>query len=85
LIHVIYIELSGEPAVYDWDRIVLRPVRSKDNQDVGNVISVEKDTFTIHSGRYEFIVSKNDVEGFTGGEVLLSKNYVDLQKSKIKP
>lgn len=77
--------MSGEPPVYNWDRIVLKPVRSKDNQDVGNVISVEKDSFTIHSGRYEFIVSKNDVEGFNGGEVFLSKNYADLQKNKIKP
>lgn len=63
----------------------MKPVRSKDNQDVGNVISIEKDSITIHSGRYEFIVSKNDVEGFNGGEVFLTKNYVDLQKSKMKP
>lgn len=77
--------MSKEPPVYNWDRIVLKPVRSKDNQDVGNVISIEKDSFTIHSGRYEFIVSKNDVEGFNGGEVFLSKNYADLQKNKIKP
>ena len=77
--------MSSEPAVYNWDKIVLKPVRSKDNQDVGEVISVEKDSITIHSGRYEFIVSKNDVEGFNGGEVFLSKNYADLQKTKIKP
>ena len=77
--------MSSEPAVYNWDKIILKPVRSKDNQDVGNVICVEQDTVTIHDGRYEYKVSKNDVEGFTGGEVLLSKNYVDLQKSKIKP
>ena len=77
--------MSSEPAVYNWDKIVLKPVRSKDNQDVGEVISVEKDSITIHSGRYEFIVSKNDVEGFNGGEVFLSKNYSDLGKTKIKP
>ena len=77
--------MSNEPVVYNWDRIVLKPVRSKDNQDVGNVISIEQDSFTIHSGRYEFIVSKNDVEGFNGGEVFLNKNYIDLQKTKIKP
>ncbi|HJU60177.1 MAG TPA: hypothetical protein VJ583_10525 [Nitrososphaeraceae archaeon] len=77
--------MSSEPAVYNWDKIVLKPVRSKDNQDVGEVISVEKDSITIHSGRYEFIVSKNDVEGFNGAEVFLSKNYTDLQKTKIKP
>ena len=77
--------MSSEPAVYNWDKIVLKPVRSKDNQDVGNVISVEKDSFTIHSGRYEFIVPKNDVEGFNGGEVFLSKNMQIYRKLKLNP
>jgi hypothetical protein len=77
--------LSSEPAVYNWDKIVLKPVRSKDNQDVGNVICVEQDTVTIHDGRYEYKVSKNDVEGFNGGEVFLLRYYADLQKNKIKP
>ena len=48
--------MSTEPAVYNWDKIILRPVRSKDNQDVGNVICVEQDTVTIHDGRYEYKV-----------------------------
>jgi hypothetical protein len=64
--------MSSEPAVYNWDKIILKPVRSKD-------------TVTIHDGRYEYKVSKNDVEGFNGGEVFLLKDYADLQKSKIKP
>jgi hypothetical protein len=77
--------MSTDSPVYNWDRIVLRPVRSKDNQDVGNVISIEKDTFTVHSGRYEFTIPKNGVEGFNGGEVSLNKNYDELQKNKMKP
>lgn len=77
--------MSADPPVYNWDRIVLKPVRSKDNQDVGNVISIENETFTVHSGRYEFIISKNDVEGFNGGEVLLNKSYDELEKNKKKP
>ena len=74
-----------DPPVYNWDKIVLKPVRSKDNQDVGNVISIGNDSFTVHSGRYEFIISKNDVEGFNGGEVFLNKNYAELSKNKKKP
>jgi hypothetical protein len=74
-----------DPPVYNWDRIVLKPVRSKDNQDVGKVISIENDTFTLHSGRYEFIISKNDVDGFNGEEVSLNKNYAELLKNKKKP
>jgi hypothetical protein len=77
--------MSTDSPVYNWDRIVLRPVRSKDNQDVGNVISIEKDAFTVHSGRYEFTIPKNGVEGFNGGEVSLNKNYDELQKNKMKP
>ena len=77
--------MSTDSPVYNWDRIVLRPVRSKDNQDVGNVISIEKDTFTVHSGRYEFTIPKTDVEGFNGGEVFLNQNYDELQKNKMKP
>lgn len=77
--------MSTDPPVYNWDRIVLKPVRSKDNQDVGNVISIGNDSFTVHSGRYEFIISKNDVDGFNGGEVSLNKNYAELSKNKKKP
>jgi hypothetical protein len=77
--------MSTDPPVYNWDRIVLKPVRSKDNQDVGNVISIGNDSFTVHSGRYEFIIAKNDVEGFNGGEVSLNKNYAELFKNKMKP
>jgi hypothetical protein len=77
--------MSTDPPVYNWDKIVLKPVRSKDNQDVGNVISIENDTFTVHSGRYEFIIPKNDVDGFNGGEVFLNKNYAELSKNKKKP
>ena len=77
--------MSTDPPVYNWDRIVLKPVRSKDNQDVGNVISIGNDSFTVHSGRYEFIISKNDVEGFNGGELSLNKNYAELLKNKMKP
>jgi hypothetical protein len=77
--------MSTDSPVYNWDKIVLKPVRSKDNQDVGNVISIEKDTFTVHSGRYEFTIPKNGVEGFNGGEVSLNKNYDELQKNKMKP
>ena len=77
--------MATDPPVYNWDKIVLKPVRSKDNQDVGNVISIENDTFTVHSGRYEFIISKNDVDGFNGGEVFLNKNYAELSKNKKKP
>ena len=77
--------MSSVPAVYNWDKIVLKPVLTKDNQDVGNVICVEQDTVTIHHGRYEYKVSKNDVEGFNGGEVFWSKIMQICRNLKLNP
>jgi hypothetical protein len=50
--------MSTDPPVYNWNRIVLKPVRSKDNQDVGNVISIEDDTFTVHSVAMSLLYQK---------------------------
>ena len=47
----------SESAITDWDRIVHKGVRSKDNQDIGNVISIENDSITVHQGaRHEYII-----------------------------
>jgi hypothetical protein len=75
----------SESAITDWDRIVHKGVRSKDNQDIGNVISIENDSITVHQGaRHEYIISKSDVEGYNGSEVFLKSNYNDLRRQEIK-
>ncbi len=73
-------------AVLDWDRIVLKGVRTKDNQDAGNVISVASDEITIGSegARHEYIVPKSTVEGFNGSEVFLRLSFGELLKCEVK-
>jgi hypothetical protein len=73
-------------AVLDWDRIVLKGVRTKDNQDAGNVISVASDEITIGSegARHEYIVPKSAVEGFNGSEVFLRLSFGELLKCEVQ-
>jgi len=73
-------------AVLDWDRIILKGVRTKDNQDAGNVISVASDEITIGSegARHEYIVPKSAVEGFNGSEVFLRLSFGELLKCEVK-
>ena len=75
----------SEP-VLDWDRIVLKGVRSKDNEDVGNVISVASDEITVGSegARHEYIIPKSAVEGFNGSEVFLNISFGELRNYEVK-
>ena len=58
--------------IQNWDRLVLRGVRSSDNEDMGNVISIDKDSLFLMTGRHVFKIPKSFVQGFNGSEVLLS-------------
>ncbi len=73
-------------AVLDWDRIVLKGVRTKDNQDAGNIISVASDEITVGSegARHEYIIPKSAVEGFNGSEVFLRLSFGELLKCEVK-
>jgi len=58
--------------IQNWDRLVLRGVRSSDNNDMGNVISIDKDSLFLMTGRHVFKIPKSFVQGFNGSEVLLN-------------
>jgi hypothetical protein len=58
--------------IQNWDRLVLRGVRSSDNGDMGNIISIDKDSLFLMTGRHVFKIPKSFVEGFNGSEVLLN-------------
>ena len=75
----------SEP-VLDWDRIVLKGVRTKDNQDAGNVISVASDKITIglEDARHEYIIPKSAVDGFNGSEVFLNISFGELRNCEVK-
>ncbi|HYX57127.1 MAG TPA: hypothetical protein VE818_13305 [Nitrososphaeraceae archaeon] len=75
----------SEP-VLDWDRIVHKGVRTNDNQDPGNVLSVASDEITVGSGgaRHEYIIPKSAVEGFNGSELFLSISFGELRNYEVK-
>ena len=64
----------SEDAVINWDSIH-KNVRSKDDQDAGNVDAIEEDAVVITSegDRQEYNVPKSEIEGYNGGGVF--ENY----------
>jgi len=73
--------MPEEPVILNWDRIIHKNVRSKDMDDVGNVIAIAGDTITIFQGtKREYRVPKSYVEGFNGSEVFLDLSLNDLEK-----
>jgi hypothetical protein len=58
--------------IQNWDRLVLKGVRSSDNDDTGNIIAIDKDSLFLMTGRHVFKIPKSFVEGFNGSEVLLN-------------
>ena len=58
--------------IQNWDRLVLKGVRSSDSNDMGNIIAIYKDSLFLMTGRHVFKIPKSFVEGFNGSEVLLN-------------
>ena len=58
--------------IQNWDRLVLKGVRSSDNDDRGNIIAIDKDSLFLMTGRHVYKIPKSFVEGFNGSEVLLN-------------
>lgn len=38
--------------IQNWDRLVLKGVRTSDNDDMGNIISIDKDSLFLMTGRH---------------------------------
>ena len=57
--------------IQNWDRLVLKGVRSSDNDDMGNIIAIYKDSLFLMTGRHVFKIPKSFVQGFNGSEVVL--------------
>jgi hypothetical protein len=49
--------------IQNWDRLVLKGVRSSDNDDMGNIIAIEKDSLFLMTGRHVFKIPKSFVHG----------------------
>jgi hypothetical protein len=70
------------PAVLDWDAVVHKNVRSKEEEPIGNIGAVTDNSIVILKGPgREFIVPKVHVEAYDGAEVRLDLPYNDLEAS----
>jgi hypothetical protein len=69
--------------IQNWDRLVLKGVRSSDNDDMGNIISIDKDSLFLMTGRHVFKIPKSFVEGFNGSEVLLNVSSSEVMRLEL--
>jgi hypothetical protein len=69
--------------IQNWDRLVLKGVRSSDNDDMGNIISIDKDSLFLMTGRHVFKMPKSFVQGFNGSEVLLNVPSSDVLRLEL--
>jgi hypothetical protein len=69
--------------IQNWDRLVLKGVRSSDNDDMGNIISIDKDSLFLMTGRHIFKIPKSFVQGFNGSEVLLNVPSSDVLRLEL--
>ena len=70
------------PPVIDWDKVVNKNVRSKEGEPIGNIVAQMKDSLHIETtgSRGQYIISKEQVEGFDGAEVTLNLTIKELAK-----
>jgi len=70
------------PPVIDWDKVVNKNVRSKEGEPIGNIVAHMKDSLQIETAgsRGQYIIPKEQVEGFDGAEVTLKLTIKELAK-----
>ena len=68
------------PPVIDWDKVVNKNVRSKEGEPIGNIVAHMKDSLQIETtgSRGQYIIPKEQVEGFDGAEVTLNLTSKEL-------
>jgi DNA polymerase elongation subunit (family B) len=69
--------------IQNWDRLVLKGVRSSENDDMGNIISIDKDSLFLMTGRHVFKIPKSFVQGFNGSEVSLNVPSTEVLKLEL--
>jgi hypothetical protein len=69
--------------IQNWDRLVLKGVRSTDNEDMGNIIAIDKDSLFLMTGRHVFKIPKSFVQGFNGSEVSLNVPAQEVLKLEL--
>jgi hypothetical protein len=69
--------------IHNLDRLVLKGVRSSDNDDMGNIISIDKDFLFLMTGRHVFKIPKSFVQGNNGSEVSLNVPAIEVLKLEL--
>lgn len=69
-------------SIYDLDRLVHKGVRTKDGNDLGNVIAVN-DAYITVQGKRIFKFPTQLIELYNGSEVFLNTSTDELSKYKI--
>ena len=64
--------------IHNLDRLVLKGVRSSDNEHMGNIIAIVNDSLFLMTGRHVFKIPKSFVQGFNGSEVSLNVQAVEV-------
>ena len=69
-------------SVYDIERLVRKGVRTKDGNDLGNVIATDEANITIQ-GRRIYKIPTQLIDLYNGSEVFLNISSEELPKYKI--
>jgi hypothetical protein len=72
-----------QDVIQNWDRLVLKGVRSSDGEDMGNIISIDKDSLFLMTGRHVFKIPKSFVQGFNGSEVSLNVQATEVARLEL--
>jgi hypothetical protein len=78
--------MANEPE-FDWQETFMQEVRTNDGAIVGVVAGIRRDVLIVQDQpKNEYLVQKQDVEGFTGNKVNLamSKNELEGKKANTK-
>jgi hypothetical protein len=69
--------------IHNRDRLVLKGVRSGDSDDMGNIISIDKDSLFLMSGSHAFKIPKSFEQGYNGSEVSLNVLAIEVLKLEL--
>ncbi len=69
----------------NWDNIVNKSVRTKDNEPIGDVVAVTSGSMVVTSigTRHEYYIPKSYVEKYDGAEVFLKLPLAAMEDYKI--
>ncbi len=76
--------ISYVSPIFDWDRLVLKGVQSKENEDFGNIIAINDQNIIIMMGRHEYKLAKSFVDYYNGSEVFLKIPLSEMYQKEIK-